>query len=89
MNSSKNWDLQIDGSVYKFLSKISREDAKRILVAIKNLPYDLFGGDIQKMKGEGNVWRRRIGSYRFRYEIIRDEKIIHVFLAERRTSSSY
>lgn len=89
MNSSKNWVLQIDDSVNKFLAKIPRKDAERILMTIKNLPYDLFGGDTQKMKGEKNVWRKRIGSYRFRYEVVYDEAIIHVFLAERRISSSY
>ena len=89
MNSGKNWVLYIDDSVYKFLAKIPRKNAEHILSVIQNLPTDPFHGDIQKMKGEQNVWRRRIGAYRIRYEIIPTEKIIHVFLAERRTSSSY
>ena len=89
MNSDKNWVLQIDDSVYKFLTKISRKEADRILSTIRDLTVNPFRGDIQKMKGEENVWRRRIGSYRIRYELIAAEKVIHIFLAERRTSSSY
>jgi len=89
MNSNKNWVLQIDDSVFKFLARIPRQDGERILQAIQDLPKDPFRGDIQKMKGEINIWRRRVGSYRFRYELISDEKIIHVFLAERRDSKSY
>ena len=34
---------------------------------IKDLAIDPYTSDIQKMKGERNVWRRRIGSYRLFY----------------------
>lgn len=89
MNSNKNWVLQVDDAVYKFLSKIPRKNATRILSVIEDLPSNPFSGDIQKMKGEENVWRRRVGAYRIRYELIPKEKIIYVFLTERRTSSTY
>ena len=89
MNFDKNWVLQVDDSVYKFLARIPRKEAERLLSVIRDLPTDPFHGDIQKMKGEENVWRRRIGSYRIRYELIATEKVVHVFLVERRTSSSY
>ena len=64
MNLSVNWVLQVDTVVYKFLNKIPRKDAERILIAINNLSNDPFYGDIKKMKGEENSWRRRIGAYR-------------------------
>ncbi len=89
MSSRTNWVLQVDGLVYKFLSKIPRQDGERLLRAIQELPIDPFRGDIQKMKGEINVWRRRLGVFRFRYELINSEKVIHIFLAERRSSKSY
>lgn len=41
------------------------------------------------MKGEENVWRRRVGSYRIFYEIMPEENTIHVFHAERRTTRTY
>lgn len=89
MNSSRKWVLQIDPAVYKFLSRISRKEAGRLLMVIQDLPEDPFAGDIQKMKGEESVWRRRVGSYRIRYELVLKDRIIYVFLVERRTSSSY
>ena len=49
---SKNWDLQINPSVFKFLKKISRYDAERLLNVIKFLPLNPYFGDIEKMKGE-------------------------------------
>ena len=89
MNSEKNWGLQIDPAVYKFLKKIPRRDAEGILFAIESLPNDPFYGDIQKMKGEEHAWRRRIGSFRILYELVTAEKLIYVINVERRTSKTY
>lgn len=89
MNLNRNWVLQIDESVHKFLSRIPQKDSERIVSVISGLPNNPFSGDIQKMKSEENVWRRRIGAYRIRYELIPKEKVIYVFLVERRVSSTY
>ena len=89
MSSDINWALQIDPAVYKTLEKFPRQDRERIYFAIKNLVLNPFLGDIQKMKGEQNSWRRRIGSYRIFYEIIFQERTIYVFKTERRTSNTY
>ena len=89
MNLNVNWQLRIKSKVYKELNKFSRKDGKRIIFAIKQLPLNLYAGDTEKMEGENHVWRRRIGAYRIRYELIPDEKVIYVFLAERRASNTY
>ena len=59
------------------------------MAVINELATNPFVGDIQKMKGEENIWRKRVGSYRVRYEIIKEEKVVHVFRVERRTSKTY
>lgn len=84
-----NWDLQIDRNVFKLLKKIPRHDAEAILRAIRLLSLNPYFGDIQKMKGEQDVWRRRIGAYRIFYKIKIREKIILVFHFERRASKTY
>ena len=66
-----------------------RRDAEVILEVIKILPLNPFFGDIQKMKGEDNAWRRRVGSYRIFYKIKASEKVILVFHLERRSSKTY
>ena len=86
MNSSKSWDLQIDPSVFKAFQKISRHDAEALLAVIRLLPTDPYFGDIQKMKGKENTWRRRIGAYRIFYKIKMTEKMLLVFRVERKTS---
>lgn len=89
MNLSGNWDLQIDPGVFKTLRKIPRHYAKTILGIIRFLSLDPYSGDVQKMKGEDNVWRRRIGAYRIFYKIKIPEKMILIFKLERRTSKTY
>ena len=89
MNSNKNWVLQIDPEVLKALKKFPQKDSKRIVAVIESLSENPYGGDIQKMKGEDNVWRRRISSYRIFYEILSEEAVIHVYHVERRTTQTY
>ena len=88
-SSNKNWVLQIDPKVLKTLKKFSQKDTKRIITVIESLPTNPYAGDIQKMAGEKSVWRRRVGSYRLFYELITEEKIIHVYNAVRRTTTTY
>lgn len=89
MSSQKNWELQIDPGVLKTVKRIPQRDAEVILNAIKLLPIDPYFGDIQKMKGADNTWRRRIGSYRIFFKIKAAEKIILIFHFERRSSRTY
>ncbi|MEK7541970.1 MAG: type II toxin-antitoxin system RelE/ParE family toxin [Patescibacteria group bacterium] len=89
MNSSENWDLQIDLGVFKALRKISRRDAEALLAVIRLLPVNPYFGDIKKMKGEEHAWRRRIGAYRIFYRIKTAKKVLLVFRLERRTSKTY
>lgn len=89
MSSDVNWRLEIDPQVYKNLKKVPKKEIKKILDAIEALPANPYSGDIQKMKGEVNVWRRRVGEYRVFYEISINENAIYVFWVERRTSKTY
>lgn len=89
MSSSKNWDLHIDTSVLKTLKRIPQREAEGLRTVVRLLSADPYFGDLKKMKGEEDVWRRRVGSYRLFYKIKGTEKIILVFRIERRTSHTY
>lgn len=89
MNSETSWVLEIDKSIFQDLKKLPRQDSKRILSEIKSLSLNPFKGDIRKIRGEDNIWRRRIGHYRIFYEVINSEKTIYVFHFERRSSKTY
>lgn len=89
MNSRKDWELRVDKSVEKILKKLPKQDRTRVCLNLGLLGANLFSGDIQKMKGRDDVWRRRVGSYRLFYKIDLANRVIVVFNLERRTSSTY
>ena len=89
MTSQESWDLRIDPGVLKSVKKLPRRDSEVIAGVVRLLPADPFFGDVQKMKGEDNVWRRRVGAYRLFYTLDISAKRILVFHLERRTSTTY
>ena len=89
MNLEKNWKLKIDPGVYKDLSKFPKNYTEKILGVVSSLVDDPYAGDIEKIKGKENLWRRRIGAYRIFYEIYPEFNFIHVLWAERRGSNTY
>ena len=84
-----NWELRIDGIVKRQLARIPRKQSDRLFIVIKELVVNPYLGDIEKMEGAENLWRRRVGSYRIKYEINMVGKIIHVISVQRRTSNTY
>ncbi|OHA03354.1 MAG: hypothetical protein A3J58_01285 [Candidatus Sungbacteria bacterium RIFCSPHIGHO2_02_FULL_52_23] len=84
-----NWVLTVNSSVRKTLKRISRTDAERIVKAFEELTINPYAGDIRKMEGEDDTWRRRIGAYRIKYEVQTAERIIRIFEISRRTSKTY
>ncbi len=89
MNWSENWVLEVDPAVHKKLARIPRNYGERVTMVIGLLPVNPYFGDIEKLKGEDNAWRRRVGPYRVFYKVIISMKKILVFKVERRTSSTY
>ena len=89
MNLEKNWKLKVDLGVYKDLLKFPKDYAEKILDVILSLGDNPYGGDIEKIKGEENTWRRRVGSYRIFYEIYPEFSFVHVLWVERRGSKTY
>jgi len=84
-----NWSVIIDPSVRKIFGRIPKDDANRIAFVLKELVVNPYAGDIEKMEGEYDVWRRRVGAYRVFYEVNQNKRIIYVFKVERRTSTTY
>ncbi|KKT20787.1 MAG: Addiction module toxin, RelE/StbE family [Parcubacteria group bacterium GW2011_GWB1_43_8] len=90
MNSNAGWELKIRDRALKNVEKFPKKDRERITGVIeREIGLNPYLGDIEKIKGEENHWRRRIGAYRIFYEIIPQEKTIFVFRIERRTSKTY
>lgn len=84
-----SWRLAVDPSAHKQQRRFPKKDAERIQIALNALENNPFSGDMQKMKGEDSVWRRRVGSYRIKYELYVVSRIIYVYEIKRRGSSTY
>lgn len=89
MSSEINWKIKIRERVCKDTEKFPRKDKMRILQTFEEIYVNPFSGDVQKMKGEENVWRRRVSAYRIFYEILPKDKVTYIFRVERRTSKTY
>ncbi len=89
MKSEQNWDLRVSKDALKALSKIPKENAEKILEIVETLVINPFVGDIKKIRGEEQTWRRRVGEYRILFEIRQNEKIIFVFSIKKRSENTY
>ncbi|MEK9174825.1 MAG: type II toxin-antitoxin system RelE/ParE family toxin [Patescibacteria group bacterium] len=81
--------LIVRDNAKKQLNNIPKRDADRIREIIEMIVADPYLGDIERMKDEKGVWRRRVGSYRIFYELRKEQGVIYVFNIERRTSKTY
>ena len=84
-----NWTIVIDAQAEKQLRKFPVKDYKRIRGIINAMEADPFFGDVTKLSGKKNDWRRRTGNYRILYEINENRKLIYVSDIKRRTSRTY
>ncbi len=84
-----SWRIYVRDKASKQLKRLPADYITRIERAVNELAANPFTGDIEKMEGKDEVWRRRIGAYRIKYEISFREKMINIFEIERRTSSTY
>ena len=84
-----SWEVIVDPDARKQLKRIPRRDRERIRAALREFAANPYAGDIRKIEGEEDAWRRRIGAYRMLYEVRVKAKVVYVFNIRRRTSSSY
>ena len=89
MYSNETWRVAVEPPVRKMLKRLSKEDHVRVISAIQSLIIDPYGGDLQKLNGTEDSWRRRVGSYRIFFEISQSERRVDIFKIERRGSKTY
>lgn len=83
------WDYRLTRQAFKNLRKFPRKEQERIFDVLEEMKTNPLFGDIAKLGGEENVWRKRIGNYRLKYRLLVNEKIIDIYDIERRASNTY
>ena len=74
------FSVQLTPSFLKDLEALPRKDQERVLAALKRLETEPFGPPphVKKLKGEGiGQWRLRVGVYRVRYDVVRQEVVLY------------
>ena len=84
-----SWALHLRGETKRAVTRLPREDQEKIEAVLLELSENPYFGDIVKLDSEDNLWRRRIGAYRIKFQIRTGEKVIYVYRIERRTSKTY
>jgi len=84
-----SWQISVANAAQKQLEKVPARNAEKIEKAIDGMAVNPFAGDVKKMSGKEDIWRRRVGSYRIFYKVIQDLKIVYIFEITRRTSKTY
>jgi mRNA-degrading endonuclease RelE of RelBE toxin-antitoxin system len=91
MNSAekRRWFVALAAPAQKSLERISLLDRTRIMNAIEEMKDDPFRGDVRKLKGGLEGFRRRVGNWRIFFDIYPDDLQVVVTAIERRTSTTY
>ena len=84
-----SWEIRIAKRVLKQVKKIPKKDARRLSIVLQSLSENPYKGDLEKLKGEENIWRRRVGAYRIIYEIFPKRKFIFIEDIRRRRDTTY
>ena len=84
-----NWLVNLAGGAYKAVRHFPAKDQRMIMGALDGLVLNPYSGDIEKIAGEINTWRRRVGNYRMIYDIDVGNKSVEVRIIKRRTSNTY
>jgi mRNA-degrading endonuclease RelE of RelBE toxin-antitoxin system len=85
----KLWFVVLAAPAQKALRRIPSTDRVRILNAIEQMNYDPLLGDVRKLHGGLEGFRRRVGNRRIFFDVYPNERRVVVTAIKRRTSTTY
>jgi mRNA interferase RelE/StbE len=83
------WNVIVANAARKQLARFPAKDQDRIAAALRAMSIDPFSGDIVKLEGDGERWRRRVGNYRVLFSVQAVTRMVVVSMIARRTSTTY
>ena len=79
-----SYEIVFARTARKEIEAIDSKTSARILRRIESLSIDPRPSGCEKLKGEDNLWRIRIGDYRVIYSIFDKEKLIDISIIRHR-----
>lgn len=83
------WTVLVAKPAEKQRTRFPAKDQVKVSLPIAQMAEDPFAGDVLKLEGVCNRWRRRVGSYRIFYSVDAATRIVSVSAIMRRASSTY
>lgn len=83
------WEISFSNKAVKSLAKIPNTKIDLIKKALFELELDPFLGDVLKLKGEINTYRKRVGTYRILYTIYKEIIYIEILDIKKRDENTY
>jgi mRNA-degrading endonuclease RelE of RelBE toxin-antitoxin system len=83
------WTIVVAKAAQKQLRRIPTRDRDRIAAAIRGMPAAPFQGDIVKLEGQEDRYRRRVGSFRIFFQADKTNRTVAISAIVRRTSTTY
>ena len=83
------WTVVVARAAQKQLARFPAKDRDKIAAAMGAMAVDPFSGDVLKLEGANNRWRRRVGSYRIFYAVNGTARTVAISAITRRTSTTY
>jgi len=74
----EKYEVTFSRSARKELENLNPKLVKRILMKIKSLAINPRPKECEKLKGQTNLWRVRIGNYRIIYSIFDSEFLVDI-----------
>ena len=84
-----NWTVIVADRASKNLARFPAKDQAKIAIALLEMGQNPFSGEVVKLEGEQQRWRRRVGSYRIFFAVDKVSRIVAVSAILRRTSTTY
>ena len=83
-----NWAVVVAKPAQKQVAKFPVKDQQRIAAAVRAMADDPFSGEIIKLEGAGDRWRRRVGNYRIFFAVDQAQEPAAPALASRLTRNA-
>lgn len=83
------WTIVVAKAAQKQLIRIPGKDVDKITAALRAMAVDPFQGDVLKLEGPEDRYRRRVGSFRIFFRVDKQSRTVSISAVVRRTSTTY